>query len=294
MVHYRCIREGHSLTSTDRGAASSAPGSINHFLAKLEGGHTVWWLALLLITCTFVYDPAAQAEPLEGRVEEGNSLSTSRLPFQQWRDQILPNLKAGAQWSDACLPAMGDFYWYQVPAELAGGWHCEHATIRQVAPIVGRADKDINRFDLTYGCQLDSRKQIWTAVRLPSITRVEGKGMVSYNIWIGFEASLMERGVLERKDSVQVWVSKSSGKIVGVFRRQDEEETTAISGDALERKEKTTNETNGRRYEGVAQLQRTAPFSPVDVGTDGADMRAAFKEFLLSHNLGNLIPEDRR
>ncbi|MBS1999558.1 MAG: hypothetical protein JSS86_24700 [Cyanobacteria bacterium SZAS LIN-2] len=258
------------------------------------------FLTPLMVLATLVCQQqtlfAAQAET-ETRTLKGGVEHAEELPG------LDENLQVGRVYSDDLLmsPATQENNeWFLIPPWYAGVRHSEEAVIisryeyatgRTTAPM----QRQLNRQDSRSGYQVDRNGGIWDYKRVPSIQHVESDfcNAVLYIKEIkpisGSDSQLVIKYV-----EVSVSYEKRSKRILQVVQQEQINTITSPSPGTLRVdisvKSYGWDGKPNRQEQSVIIATMVEPFKKIDE-YEGRDLKALFRDYLVSHNLQNLVPQ---
>jgi hypothetical protein len=233
-----------------------------------------------------------QKRTLQGGVnhsEQLPSLQESLKPGSAYSDDLL--LKNGAETNDL---------WYYIPEWYAGTRHVDenfifyrydYRTKEESQPML----RQLNRQDSTSGCLQDRKGGIWDFKHTPIIQHVESDAVNAVLFVRKFTplAGNADRLVL-KYDEVSISISKKSNKIVEVVQQEQINTITCPQPGTLRVDASTKSfdwDGSPRRLEQAVMVSKiTKPFEPREV-LNGVDLRQSFKDYLVSHNLADLVPD---
>lgn len=214
---------------------------------------------------------------------------------------VEPQLQAGAVFTQQSLPPVqSNNQWYWIPSWYAGQKHVDTETILQDYSFrTGQMQNSnrvvTNRQDLAIGFQADKNGEVWEFNRAPYTTSVEGdKYFTTMYVRKRDPLKVTRDQVVVRLVQTSVNVDKRSRRILKTM--QEEQINSYVpAGRGVMNMQSSIKSFNA---DGSPQIQETstrvvydsAPFRPIDV-YDGKDMRLLFRDFMLSHRFGNLLPD---
>ena len=222
--------------------------------------------------------------------EELPGLEDSLMPGKVFSDDLL--MKAGTQMNNV---------WFYIPSWYAGTRHVDDAMI------VSRFDfrtgestepmlKQLNRQDSTSGYQKDKNGGIWDFKRLPTIQHVESD-LVNAVLFVKEITPLKgdEDRLVIKYVEISISLNKRNNKIVNVVQ-QEQINTITCAQPGLLRIDVSVKSfgwdgTPQRLEQSVMMSKLVKPFEQKD-SYKGVELRPLFKEYLISHNLENLVPDD--
>jgi hypothetical protein len=191
--------------------------------------------------------------------------------------------------------------WFLVPPWYAGVRHCEKATI------LSRYDfatgittqpmfNQMNRQDSTSGYQKDRLGGIWDFKHVPTIQHVESD-LVNAVLYVKAIKPLMGSAdrLMIKYEEVSISLSKRTNKIVSIVQQEQINTITSPSPDTLRIDVSVRSfDSDGkpqRQEESVIIANIVKPFEQIDT-YQGENLRPSFKDYLVSHHLENLVPDD--
>ncbi len=244
---------------------------------------------------------------LKGKVEHSQNL----LPLDA-------SLRAGAQFDMTKLKALSpNNFWYRLPAWSTGTWHRETSTTIHVRKFKSDAsyssavlaryglgpkekmddwetDTHIARSDETWGFQKDRDGDIWEFGYNNYQTLTEGERTYTVSFVKDVEViEVSDTKVVLKYIATRLLIGKYSRRI-GIARQTESIQTYTAAGGNMRRvvaSVKSFDEDGQPEAETkLLSLQlRTKAFQPWNV-YEGRDMRALFTEYLVSHDMKDLVP----
>lgn len=242
--------------------------------------------SLLLLTLLCSASSSIMAETIYGDVQHEETLPPLPSQFQE-----------GATYSDAPVGATID--WFPIPPWMAGIWAKQGDYETFVMNLKTGAQTQGQTFvpnvvSLTFGHQLDASGTVWHANVLPF--RADGhRGKLDDHRFVSSErclrsdsssVSLQVRSFVVTVDShsQKVKQSKQQEEVIGIapldartIRTQSSTRIYDASGKPMFQTRSYTNRT------------RTADFMPIAT-INGIDLRQSLAQYLLDHNMANLVP----
>ena len=245
---------------------------------------------------------AAQPQPsgktvLQGGVDHADHLSGL--------DQ---SLRVGKVFSDELLQSLtsqragSDSEWFRIPSWYAGVRHSDDALIvyrydfqsgRTSTPM----QRQLNRQDSRSGYQTDREGHIWDYKKLPQIQHVEA----DFCDAVLFVKNITpmacdESHFVVKYEEVSISIAKRSRRILQVVQQEQINTVTSPAPGVLRVDVSVKSfdfDGNPQRQEqSVIMAQLVKPYERVDV-YQGEDLRPLFRDYLLSHHLENLLPQDK-
>ncbi|HEY9754761.1 MAG TPA: hypothetical protein V6C97_06360 [Oculatellaceae cyanobacterium] len=234
-----------------------------------------------------------QSKTLQGGVnhsEQLPSLQESLRPGSDYSDDLL--LKSGIETNDL---------WYYIPAWYAGTRHVDdnfifyrydYKTKEETQPML----RQLNRQDSTAGCLRDRKGGIWDFKHTPIIQHVESDRVNAVLFVRRFTplAGNEDRLVL-KYDEISVSIDKKSNKIVEVTQQEQINTVTNPHPGTLRVDASTKSfawDGTPQRLEQAVMISKiTKPFEPRET-LNGVNLPPLFKDYLVSHHLADLVPED--
>jgi hypothetical protein len=240
-------------------------------------------LALLVLIFILLPSPGL-AELLQGGVSD---LAEALPPVQ-------PSLRAGANFNEANLPAMGTVLgWYWIPAWAAGIWHRQ--TMTYDLPD-GSRKTQLSSVDHFWGQQVDNRSGIWNHHNEPYGEREEMPGIIEWKTVVMKEPVVVSNeGMKVHFRATTVQVERASGRIRRSYQ-QEEMQNLRPAGPSMMAQESWIKffDQMGRplgNEHAVAQLTLSQPFVPENVDRKtGLNLQQDFRAFLAANNLQYLMP----
>lgn len=234
-----------------------------------------------------------QSKTLQGGVnhsEQLPSLQESLRPGSVYSDDLL--LKSGIETNDL---------WYYIPSWYAGTRHVDdnfifyrydYKTNEETQPML----RQLNRQDSTAGCLRDRKGGIWDFKHTPIIQHVESDRVNAVLFVRRFTplAGNEDRLVL-KYDEISISIDKKSNKIVEVTQQEQINTVTNPHPGTLRVDASTKSfawDGTPQRLEQAVMISKiTKPFEPRET-LNGINLTPLFKEYLVSHHLADLVPED--
>lgn len=238
-------------------------------------------VSIFLLNCCCL---PVSAEMLQGGVSD---LAEALPPVQ-------PNLRAGANFNEANLPAMGTVRgWYWIPYWAAGVWHRQ--TMTYDLPD-GSRKTQLSAVDHFWGQQLDNRNGVWNHHNEPYGEREEMPGIIEWKTVVMKEPVVVTNdGMKVHFRATTVQVERASGRIRRSYQ-QEEMQNLRPAGPSVMAQESWIKffDQMGRplgNEHAVAQLTLAQPFQPENFDRKtGLNLQQDFIAFLTANNMQNLIP----
>ncbi len=237
--------------------------------------------------------PLVKKPILQGGInhaEELPALEDTLRPGRVFSDDLL--IKAGTETSDL---------WFYIPAWFAGTRHSEECLVMyrydyKTGQTTTPMQWQLNRQDSTSGYLQDRNGGIWDYHALPSIHHVESD-LVNAILYVKKITPVMgnQDKLVIKYEELSVSVNKRTNKILQVL--QQEQINTITSPTPGELKIEISVKCfdfdgNPLRLEqSDMTLKMTKPFVRKDT-YNGTDLKRSFRDYLISHNMENLVPKD--
>lgn len=226
---------------------------------------------------------------LQGSIEHSDHLSP-----------VIPSLKPGIRYDAAkiSLPYSGN-KWYKIPAWLAGTWKQESTTC-YYSYNYKSFHVDYNQEHLftigfdELGWQQDRLGGIWQYQHAPYVAAVDGGEHIEFQyVQSVYPIKTAPDCVVLKFRGTTVHVDKLSRRILETVQVESFQTYMPYGRDYFKclASIKVFDDYGrpARLQKNVSASVRTEPFAPIGVH-NGVDIRAKFREFLLSHNLNKLLP----
>lgn len=222
--------------------------------------------------------------------EELPALEDTLRPGNIFSDDLL--IKAGTATNDL---------WFYIPSWFAGTRHSEECLVMyrydyKTGQTTTPMEWQLNRQDSTSGYLQDKNGGIWDYHALPSIQHVESN-LVNAILYVKKITPVMgnQNKLVLKYEELSVSVNKRTNKILQVL--QQEQINTITSPAPGELKIEISVKCfdfdgNPLRLEqSDMTLKVTKPFVRKDK-YNGTDLKRSFRDYLVSHNMENLVPKD--
>lgn len=227
---------------------------------------------------------------------QGFAEHSERLP------SLAPQLQAGALFNAGTLnQAIPNNDWYWIPSWFAGQKHVETETVLQDYNFRTGQSININRVitnrqDLTIGFQQDRNGQIWEYKRAPYNTAVESDTFYTAMMVRNRDPlKVTQEMVVLRLLQTSVDVDKRSNRILKTLQEEQINTYLPVSPGLMSMQSSIKSfSADGSpllQESSLRYVSTKAPFAPINY-YQGQDMRALFQNYLLSHGLANLLPDD--
>lgn len=225
---------------------------------------------------------------------------TGGIEHSEKLDPVPPQLQTGAIFTPQAIPQLQpNNEWYWIPMWYAGQKHADYEVVLQdydfrSGQSITPNRTIINRQDIAIGFQPDKNGQIWEFKRAPYQTVVD-RGAFSQTMFVRIRDPLQVTAnqVTIRLVQTSVMVDKQSQRILKTEQQEQINVYVPTAPGTV------TVQTSIKSFgsDGLPLVQETstrqivdrAPFQPVDFYA-GRDMRLLFREFMISHGYGNLLP----
>lgn len=220
--------------------------------------------------------------------------------------EVLPSisadLKPGSKFNLSAVEAEGQSNeWIKLPNWMCGNWRVgkETAVFRQDFK-TNKIDKQpftyFARHDFQYGMQKDREGGIWHYVGTPYHSKTTLSQFTEFHLVKSKEFTKADEQGVSFTTVMTVIRSNSSGQILESFQQESiTTYTPTPEPGAIEMTASTKSfDANGkpnRQSDNVAKIKQATPFIEVD-SYQGKDMKALFREYLISKGLDNLLPAE--
>jgi hypothetical protein len=234
-----------------------------------------------------------QRPTLQGGVnhsEELPGLDDALRPGQAFKEEILLNPETPINNS-----------WFLIPSWYAGVRHSEDvlivyrhffATGQTTTPM----QRQLERQDSLSGFQVDRSGGIWDYKHIPAIQHVESD-LVNAVLFVKEVTPLKETQdeFVVKYEEISITLDKKKNKILQVTQQEQINSVTCpepnllkidVSVKSFDRDGKPI-----RLEKSVVFSKITKPFEHID-SYEGQDLRPLFRDYLISHQLANLVPDD--
>jgi len=255
-----------------------------------------------IVVLSWATQSTLAAEPLRGGVEQYDVakgwIPTERLALSDWEKQVAPKLKVGLSWSDNLLPqTSGDANWVRIPDWLAGSWHIEKAHfVRDVGPDTGGEVTNIE--DDAFGYQRDKNGGYWQMMRVPVTNVTETESSYARFIHHTHNGTMLTPAqFVVEGDNMELRVSRKSGRIISIRRRHDRYSwlnngSYVAADDHVEYLDASHKVQEGSQGTVKTRPTKVGPYQRIDKTSDGFDVRASFKDYLIKNGMSELVPLD--
>ncbi len=247
----------------------------------------------MLLSVAFACAPSTKAfAQLKGGVEHA---------------EVLPpadnRLQVGAGFDDSYFNNVHpNNLWVQIPPWLAGVWETRTETQLSVTDfkfpfLSNRIARTFPRADQwVFGMQSDNAGGIWHFINVPSHRKVLTDKTYEYRHELSKEFPYVDEGrVVARYRFTAFTVNARSGKILRVHQQESlmtfvpvPEGNVRMNGSVKMFQEDGQPRAQSKH---IVPLYRTQPYAPIAV-YEGIDMRSSFRDYMLSHNLGDKLPQE--
>lgn len=242
---------------------------------------------LLILALSLLALPCFAQKRLEGSVQHSEQLA----PLDE-------SLRPGKVFDPSKLTDRTVKYeWYRIPNWLAGLWYTQSETVKGVDLRNGlinppqerkRSDKHL------FGMQMDAQGSIWHCIVLPRKHVVASDPITEDRLETTRDFFMTQPDeVITTYRFTAVQVNNSSHRIVQTHQQESILHLRPLDNDRLQvRGSLKTFDFDGRpMFQGASFMTfyRSRPFVELPTYRD-ADMRQLFKQYLIAHNLPNLVP----
>ncbi|MBX9685387.1 MAG: hypothetical protein K2X27_01720 [Candidatus Obscuribacterales bacterium] len=248
------------------------------------------------------------AEPLQGNVKHEDITPLSGDLYEDGDRELLP---AGVAFSDTVPPVSSELKlhklfssislpsedkedtWYQIPKWRAGLYHRE----KQIDHTKFGDRESVSKVDHLYGMQVDKNGGIWHHMSWPRITKLSLEGYSQYKIINKYEPiSLKGNEYCVKISSTNVDVDDKTGKIIRLGKQEEFDwyypaGAGVARGKCLIKGFSNYGRTNTEIERCSVEERLIQPFSVLN-SFRGKNLRESFKQYLLSHDLADLVPPD--
>lgn len=240
---------------------------------------------------------------MPGSVQTPKKMALPKLTLEIPKLDKLPPvpkfLQAGAIFNEKEAAPIPDNVWYRIPDFAAGHWQCSEKTITSsVNLLTGKGNFDVRTeefiSELHFGFQRDNKGAFWQFQGDPFMGHSIGPNDVVHYSYVQLiepiscsENRFVRRCILtkvEVNDSQLVLTSQQSELIQSLTplgQGKLREDTLARSFDA----------TGLPKWQNTSTVvySMTRPYKEIN-RKDGKDMKEMFRQYLISHNMANLLP----
>lgn len=225
----------------------------------------------------------------------------------QHTDKLAPTneeLRPGSDFRPASLPSIRETSeWYRVPKWFAGTFKIDESVVVKSYEYISGKTTFLNQKlnpsgQETRGYQRDARSDIWHLSTTSGTSRSEDAAHILYNIvhWYGPE-EIGEERVVMRILATTVVVGRKSGKIEGLFRREDIKTYVPLKPGVVS-VSYTSKSFNPEGIPldlqtGFSVHKQIAEFQPVKQLGE-TDVSELFRQFLEANGLSQLVPASIR
>lgn len=231
----------------------------------------------------------AQAAPLQGGVTLEDTLP-----------EVDPSLQKGRTFDIKVTEDQPTNDWVQLPDWLCGSWEIteETSTYRQNYR-TGEESYDHFNFRaksrFTYGKQKDRQDHCWHYLGVPYTSCTDFANYSEYHqVQLKEAAEVTGNNVIFKTRVTVIRVSKSSRKVTETYQQESLTGYRLVSGNELEMESSTkvflASGQPATLTKNTAHVTRVAPFVVTD-NENGKNLRELFLQYLISHNLTNLLPD---
>lgn len=247
-------------------------------------------IILLVLFCT-----PASAEPfiLQGKVEHSTKVNP-----------LAVGLRTGDQFQESKFkePRYASS-WFMIPAWFAGQFQVDENVITKIEDCrsgkIQRPNQAVSNYGRElHGFQKDAQNQIWHFYVESGTSKSEQLRQITYNNidWYG-PVRIDKKRVIMRIMATSLLVDRTSGVIVDSFRREDIKTYEPYEPGKIKvtYTSKSFDSSGHPRdlQEGVAIHKQIAPFQEINL-LDNVDYRIMFRDYLLSNNHKELVPQALR
>jgi hypothetical protein len=230
---------------------------------------------------------------LKGGVEHAEQLQglgDDLKPGRVFSDNLL--LKSGTEANNA---------WFLIPSWFAGVRHTENELIvyrydYKTGIATTPMQNQLNRQESMSGYQVDRNGAIWDFRHVPQIQHVEGEPYDAI-LYVKAITPMSNDGVhlVIKYEVVDVTVQKRNRKIVRILQQEQINTYTSpqpgILRTEVSAKSFDADGKPDRLEQSVILSTLTKSFQRVDE-YEGQDLRPLFRDYLMSHNMADLVPQD--
>lgn len=237
------------------------------------------------LACIFILSSLpVVAEVLQGGIEHSENMPP-----------VEPALRAGAIFNESVIQSLSaEEGWYWVPAWMVGSWHRETET---KCTWLGNFTH-LSRTDKFCGKQRDRNGEYWDYYLVPYLQPVDAGPFIEYKIMRGYFILPSEPGTFTiRYVSTCIRVDKRTRRIFSSHNQEDINRYSPYAPGVLR------NDGSLRAFDAAGRPSKPVkcfyfatmmqPFQPLNY-LNGKDMRLSFRNYLLTHGLAELIPDDLR
>lgn len=221
--------------------------------------------------------------------------------------EVLPpadnRLQVGAGFDDSYFNDVHpNNLWVQIPPWLAGVWETRTETQLNIIDfkypfLSNQLHQTFRRSDQwVFGMQADNTGGIWHFINVPSHRKVLTGKTYEYRHELSKEFPYVDEGrVVARYRFTAFTVNIRSNKILRVHQQEslmtfvpEPDGTVRMNGSVKMFQENGQPRAQSKH---IVPLYRTQEFAPIET-YEGIDMRSSFRDYMLSHNLGDKLPKE--
>lgn len=221
--------------------------------------------------------------------------------------EVLPSvseeLKPGANFNLSVVEAEGQSNeWIKLPNWMCGNWKIgkETAVFRKdfkTNKVDNQPYTYFARHDFQYGMQKDREGGIWHYIGTPYHSKTALSQFTEYHLVKSKEFTKADEQGVSFTTVMTVIRSNSSSQILESFQQESitTYTPTAESGSIEMTASTKSFDANGkanRQSDNIAKIKQSTPFVEVDV-YQGKDMKALFRQYLISRGLDKLLPVEQ-
>gem|GEM_PF-2141824 len=253
------------------------------------------WICLSLALVCAGSSPAQTSAPSGSKFKlQGHIEHSERLP------PTAEDLRPGADFRPESMPTVRETSeWYRIPDWFAGTFQVEQSVVLKSYDYLTGQTVFLNKKlgtqgEETHGYQTDARGEIWHLSTTSGTTGSEDRSRYTYNIvhWYGPE-EINDSRIVMRILATSVLVSKRTAKIEAVIRREDIKTYVPLKPGVVSvsyTSKSFTPEGIPRDLQtGFSVHKQVSLFTPINQLGD-EDLAELFRQFLISNNLGYLVP----
>lgn len=240
-------------------------------------------------------------------IETGNQALAKTFDLGVQHTEVLPSVSAelrpGATFNLAAVEAEGQSNdWIKLPDWMCGNWRVGKETaVFRIDFKTNKVDKQpftyFARHDFQYGMQRDREGGIWHYIGTPYHSKTTLSQFTEYHLVKSKDFTKADDQGVAFTTVMTVIRSNATSRILESFQ-QESITTYTPTGEpgAIEMSASTKSfDANGKprnQSDNVAKIKQASPFAEVDT-YQGKDMKALFREYLISKGLDNLLPDEQ-
>lgn len=223
------------------------------------------------------------------------------VQFSEQLQAVPPMLRAGASFNaqQLSLPVPVE-KWFRIPRAIAGLWQRETQTTTSVLDFRTGVRTTKNtvqtaRSQSEFGLQRDKLGDIWDMRELPFTATGDGGSTANVQFMQSYDLRYVDDTTANSfTQFIEVKVDKKTGQVITTQQLQERSVISARNNVLINTAVLRSFDQNGNPLtESTSQTNETLiePFTPLDVGADGKNLRASFIRFLRQNGMANRVPE---